>query len=159
MTATGSLGYKSGGSVLNILYFVQGCLWNSRTLYHWDSPQYDVGPRLLSNNQLVWTKGTTKSRLRKSGNSVHGYDILYQLTLCTSCSIWVLTQSLEGHYIASALALIAHRQNTQFGSGHWGMMPSMLGVFLLPHSDVLGDEEEFGGLWYRMQQTSPVVPL
>jgi len=23
------------------------------------------------------------------------------------------------------------------------MMPSMLGVFLLPHSDVLGDEEEF----------------
>ena len=29
MAAAGSPGYKSGGSVLNILYFVQGCFWNS----------------------------------------------------------------------------------------------------------------------------------
>ena len=54
-----------------------------------DTMQHDVGPRLLSHNQLVSTKGTaTESRLRKSGDSVHGYDILYQLALCTSCSIF-----------------------------------------------------------------------
>ena len=107
-----SLEEKSITSVLSAFRF------NTCLCIH-DTMQHDVGPRLLSHNQLVSTKGTaTESRLRKSGDSVHGYDILYRLALCTSCSIWVLTQSLARHYIASALALIAHCQYTQFGSRH-----------------------------------------